>query len=247
MSMPSSLLALARFSARAIGLALVLSPSACFDPEELTEGLQCTQASHCGGSLQCVNGFCVNPSEPDPCDTDPAACNQSSASLSDSLSAGTPADAGGTGADGADSLTTSVSMTAADDSTACADQYESCYDNGGCCNFGLCVNYGNGTATCQEQCNIGTECASCCCIQLETGGNACVDTTYCGQEAQCLGGCASPGAACYGDYDCCGGGRCLLNAGNWYSCFKPCTGPADCVSGCCNYNATIGSNICEAC
>lgn len=225
-----------------LGFWALLSASACFDGEELTEGLKCTQKSHCGGDLECLGGFCVDPND-DGCDTDPSVCSMGSASLTvGSPDSGVPATD-----DGAASMT--AAMTTASTTPVeptCGQQYESCFESG-CCDFGVCVNHGDGTATCRAQCNIGTECDTCCCVQLETGGNACVDTAYCGQEAQCLGGCASPGSACYGDYDCCNGGRCLLNAGNWYSCFKPCTYPTDCVSGCCNYNATIGSNICEAC
>lgn len=38
--------------------ALALLVGACFDGEELTEGLPCVQNSNCGGQQLCINGFC---------------------------------------------------------------------------------------------------------------------------------------------------------------------------------------------
>jgi hypothetical protein len=39
-------------------VALALFLGACFDGEDLTEGLPCVQNSNCGGSQLCINGFC---------------------------------------------------------------------------------------------------------------------------------------------------------------------------------------------
>lgn len=232
---------------RLFGLVLALGAGSCFDGEELTDGLACTRKSHCGGDLQCIGGFCMDPADMG-CDTDPFACQDASASASVGLTTAAPAESGDASLTAAMTSAMTTPTTTATTSTPgeCGDEYESCYESG-CCDFGVCVNYGNGTATCQAQCGAGYECASCCCVQLEVGGNACVETSYCGQEAQCFGGCSSAGSACYSDGDCCNGGRCLVNSGGWNSCFKPCVYPTDCVSGCCNYNATIGSNVCEAC
>lgn len=48
---------------------LALALGACFDGEELTEGLPCQQNSHCGGQLLCVNGICGEPEGNDEDDT----------------------------------------------------------------------------------------------------------------------------------------------------------------------------------
>jgi hypothetical protein len=244
-SLPALARGIAAFAARTSVLALLASTAACFDGEELTDGLRCAQASHCGGDLQCVSGYCMDPADMG-CDTDPSLCGQPS-SVSDSLTTSAPGDGGGgSGGDASASATSPMSTSTAGVPPACGQQYESCLESG-CCEFGFCVYHVDGRATCEEQCFVGGECSSCCCQQADAGTFACADTIDCGQEAQCFGTCASAGSACSGDYDCCDGGRCLVNAGGWSSCFKPCTYPTDCVSGCCNYNSTIGVSICEAC
>ena len=197
------------------GFALAGLLGACFDEEELTDGLPCTQDSHCGGNLQCLAGVCGNSG----------------------------------GADDASSGMTTVAMTDASASSAesaCVSEGQSCAGGQACC-VGICADYG-GSQVCAQSCSSGAECAStCCCAPLTDGtGSACVETSNCGQEAACVSaGCASPGSQCYSDTDCCGG-RCSLNgAGTANQCFKTCTVPTDCVSGCCNYHSELGTSLCE--
>lgn len=228
---------------RAVPITIVLAAaglaSGCFDAEDDTEGLRCTLSSHCGGSLECIAGVCGKPGE---CDTTPDACPQN-VSVSVGQSSMTASDATQTAGDDA-----SVSGSA-DDGPSCALQGQAC-DSLPCCDGLPCADFGNGVMTCQPACTVGPDCDSCCCVQLADGfTRACVDLSYCGQEATCPGpgsGCGSPGAACNVDLDCCNGGRCTTNAGGWNSCFKTCFGPGDCVSGCCNYRSDLGTSICES-
>lgn len=221
-----------------LGLALGAGVTAggCFDGEELTDGLPCTEDSHCGGSLRCL----ADPAYPGTlsCQQVDSACPDTDASCDSSAT--TVSTTAGTMSTTADSMSTTVGST-------CVSLGESCANGEVCCT-GSCLDDGTGTAlTCRQTCSYGTECAeSCCCTPLgATGYNTCEDTSFCGPEAACpSAGCASPGSLCSYDADCCGG-RCLLNAVGSYSCFKTCTVPTDCASACCNYKPDFATSICE--
>jgi hypothetical protein len=58
-----------RIGLRGCVAALALMAGACFDGEELTEGLMCLQNSHCGGQQLCINGICGEPEAEDEDDT----------------------------------------------------------------------------------------------------------------------------------------------------------------------------------
>ncbi len=191
---------------------------ACFDEEELTQDLPCTEDSHCGGDLRCLPGT----GGPGTCDNP----------------------------DDASSGMTTVAMTDASASSAesaCISEGQSCAGGQACC-VGICADFG-GNQVCAQSCSSGAECASTCCCEplADLSGSACVATANCGLEAACLSaGCASPGSQCYSDTECCGG-RCSLNgAGTANQCFKTCTVPTDCVSGCCNFHPELGASLCEA-
>jgi hypothetical protein len=114
------------------------------------------------------------------------------------------------------------------------------------------VYYAEGDSRCEQTCSRGADCGSCCCVPLmNMTANVCVDISYCGAEQYCGGACGSPGSICSYDDDCCDpspyGAVCIQNAGGWTSCFKVCSTSTDCASGCCNYNAQSGQNICETC
>jgi len=220
----------------AVCLAGLLGPG-CFDGKEATEGLRCLEDDHCAGGLRCVAGICGDASE---CDESGGQCGDqpSQSSGLGQLSIGD----GGNGGTGLD-----------DGNGSCVQAGQDCI-NDPCCS-GTCVDYGNGTRTCSDACGAGSECPSCCCVQLAdaAAGNVCVDISNCGQEAQlCIPDtCASAGSACQSDADCCdaalgAGAVCINNSGGWNSCFKTCTMPSDCNSGCCVFNAGRAVSICEA-
>lgn len=208
--------------AAAAALAGLAAFAACFDGEELTEGLRCEQDSHCGGSLKCLGGVCADPD-----------CASGGTSDCDSTADAT-------------TVSTTVSMSTTVGAT-CASLGESCANGEACCE-GQCIDDGTGSLACRQTCYAGTECAdSCCCAAIPTGYNVCVPTDSCGADAACPGpGCASAGSLCGSDLDCCAG-RCLPNAASTHSCFKTCTAPSDCASGCCNYKAEFATSICEVC
>lgn len=173
--------------------AIVALGSSCFDGDELTDGLKCTQDSHCGPNLKCLNAICQDPD--DLCgDTD--ACN-ASATITDATN----------------------TMSGGGENTCAADG-DSCAAGEVCCS-GSCIDFGDGLR-CGTTCGSGTECADTCCCQPvgPSGLQACVDTAACGSDSTCSpgSGCAALGSSCYYESDCCGG-LCLADAQGRYSCY----------------------------
>lgn len=170
--------------------AMVAMSSSCFDGDELTDGLKCTQESHCGPGLNCINLVCQDPDD---------VC-------ADTLPCPT------------DATNTEPTMSGGGENT-CASLGDSCAAGEVCCE-GSCFDVGAGDLRCVTTCGSGTECADTCCCQVlgDTGVRACVETSVCGSDATCSPGCAALGSACYSDSDCCGG-FCLDNGSGFSSCF----------------------------
>ncbi|GEM_PF-3655626 len=81
---------------------------------------------------------------------------------------------------------------------ACVAAGESCDDEGDCCDGTTCVNFPElGGAHCTADCESDDDCASECCVALESGGAACAPAEYCLEP-----GTALIGDACTTDEDC---------------------------------------------
>jgi len=225
---------------------------ACFDGPEEIVGLKCNDDSHCGHGTRCVplgidvdfDGISDSEcQEIDECAETGVDCSASATQTTTSPST-TEATVSTTD--------TTMSTTASSAESACVSEGGSCAGGEACCS-GTCADSGAGYV-CATACYTGVECAaSCCCASGQTYDgyttSVCASTAVCGQEASCLqpGTCSSPGSLCSYDQDCCGG-RCVLNGtGTANQCFKGCTQPTDCVSGCCNYHSELATSLCEAC
>jgi hypothetical protein len=153
---------------------------------------------------------------------------------------------------GTSTSTTGMPPTSSTTDGTCVNQGGSCLNGEVCCGGTTCVFYAEGDSRCEQTCTYGGECATCCCVPLQSmSTSVCVDQSYCGYDVSCLGGCAISGSQCGTASDCCQespyGSVCIQNSGMWNSCFQTCSTGADCYSGCCNYNSFVGQNICETC
>lgn len=85
----------------------------------------------------------------------------------------------GTRASSPSSPSPTPSMPSGTPTGECIPQTELCSAaNTNCCTGGVCVIFEEFTA-CAGECNVGADCVSDCCIDLDGGGRACAPSTYC--------------------------------------------------------------------
>jgi hypothetical protein len=241
-----------RASIAGLLLGVVGAMGACFDGAEEIEGLKCADDSHCPGKFRCVplgidvDGDLAPDSECQELDS----CAETGVDCSASATQSTTVSTTDPTVSTTDPTVSTTDPTASSAESTCRSEGDSCAGGEACCS-GTCADYGAGLV-CTSSCSSGVEClSSCCCVSgLTIDGyeqNVCGPTNLCGQEASCTnpGYCSSPGSECYYDADCCNG-RCVPNISGITQCFKTCTVPTDCVSGCCNYKSDLGTYLCEA-
>ena len=115
----------------------------------------------------------------------------------------------------------------------------SCMNQSECCGNTQCVSFDEAAPVCAPNCTRKSQCLSGCCAFLADFTGACGPASACGAT-----GCRALGRPCDTAADCCaltGGGtaRCVdFDRGGPRLCSFPCTGPADCESGCCHLDAS---------